>query len=242
MKKIIIFILIVCVLLAAVQVFLFWELKEPTNESTFTELSITDEAVQELYEKANPSEDYDTMQDVYARGNFSNQFILGTAIVSILRNNPQDTVSESDVNVAIKQIFGTITYAHESGYIISDEVCGFQYDKNAHLYTILKGCQKNGDSKLLRKITSARKSDTEYIITEKLIASETTYDELNQTYTITVYDDIGKSHQIETLTYMEGEDVPVVEIEDYIEQASTYEYHFVFDGETFIYKAIEKVS
>ena len=240
MKKIIIFILIGFLFLGGILVFLFWKSFEPPVENTFTELSVTDEAVQELYAKANPSEDYDTMQDVYTKGTFSNQFILGAAIVSILKNNPQNTVNENDVNVAIKQIFGTITYAHESGYIVSDEVCGFQYDKNAHLYTILNGCQKNETTKLLRKITSARKSDTEYMIEEKLIVTETTYNELNQTITINIYDDIDKSHQIDTLTYIEGEETKAVDIEDYIAEASTYEYHIIYNGKTFIYKNIKK--
>ena len=35
---------------------------------------------------------------------------------------------------------------------------------------------------------------------------------------------------------------PTISIEDYIEEASTYEYHFEFNGENFIFKSFEKVN
>ena len=32
------------------------------------------------------------------------------------------------------------------------------------------------------------------------------------------------------------------EINNYLDEASTYQYHFVFDGENFVYQSIEKVG
>ncbi len=237
MKKILLGFIAFCVLGVIIIGYYFLTSNNET-ETSFSDLDVNDEVVLKLYQRVNPSDDYSAMSDVYKKGTFSNQFILGTSLVALLTNSPDSTVvKEEDVNLMVKQIFGSITYAHESGYMINNSFCAFQYDKTNHQYTFVKGCE-NSSVTLLRKIVKASKSDTEYIITEKLIVVEQNVDEQTNETITKLYKDINRTSLIEMSNYNNS----IVNIDDYLEKASTYEYYFEFDGESFVYRNLKKVN
>jgi len=246
MKKIGILIGIILVAAGAISVFLFWPEKKEVE--AFENVPITDERVQKLYELANPSENYSSLVDVYQRENFSNEFILGAAFVAFLKDHPnyEEKITEEEVDAYVKKIFGKVTYAHTTGFIVSKELCSFRYNKNTHSYEYLTGCDGSLNAKIIRKLESAKKSDTEYILRERMIVTKSNWDLLIGTEekeaTMKVYGDINENKLLKEINYFYEEKGPNITIEDYWEKASIYEYHFKFDGENFIYQKLEKVE
>ncbi len=229
-------------------IYFFLQTKPKEEKSEFQDVVITDPAIQLLYERANPSDSVISLGDVYKKGTFSNEFILGAAFVDFLRNHPNDlVVSEENINESVHKIFGDITYAHDSGYIVSPYLCAFRHNVGEKSYTYLKGCDGSLNSYLSRKIVSAIKSETEYIITEKLVYVKSNWDEVINTdqknAVVKVYSDINETKLINEISYLwESEEEPKIKVDDYLDSASTYKYHFVFDGENFVYKKLEKAS
>ena len=68
------------------------------------------------------------------------------------------------------------------------------------------------------------------IVTENIKLGDETMNLTN------VYKDINKNDKIATV---EEKDV---EMDDYLEEAETYEYKFEFDGESFVFKEIKKIN
>lgn len=244
MKKVI-FILVILGLLGGMYFFISFDSSE---KEEYTTLNINDERVLELYSLVNPSEYGVTMRDVYLKNTFSNEFILGTSIVAYLKDHSNESViSEENVNKYVHKIFGDVTFAHDSGYVVSSYLCAFRYDRTLHSYSYISDCEKSSNVKLLRKIVSARKSDTEYIITEKMIVVKSNLEEVKNSsstlVTLEVYDSLEERNLLYETSYnWEREKDPLISLDDYIGDASTYEYHFSFDGENFVYKSLEKVD
>lgn len=229
--------------------FYFFFPKEEKREEIYEDLSITDAVVQKLYDMANPSTSATTMLEVYKKEAFSNEYILGSAFVTLLKENPNhtDSITEEELNLYINKIFGGVTYAHSSGYIISPLLCNFKYDKTSRAYTITKGCHDENNTEIRKKLVTAKKSDTEYILTEKVILVKNNVEEVKkkeeQIATIKVYGDVFENKILHEYTYdIESVSMPVIKIEDFLSDAATYEYHFVFDGNSFVYKNIKKVG
>ena len=96
-------------------------------------------------------------------------------------------------------------------------------------------------------MVSAKKNETEYILTEKLIYVKSNWEDVIDTEekkaTVKVYADINESKLIDEISYeWEKEDEPSITVQDYLDEASSYEYHFVFDGENYVYQKLEKVN
>ncbi len=214
----------------------------------FEELRVNDPAVTALYEMANPTDSVLSLENVYKKNGFSNEFILGCAFVNYLKSHPnEEVIPEENISFTIHQIFGDITFAHDSGYIVSDYLCAFKYDKGTKSYTYLKGCDGSLNSYLSRTLVSAKKSEDEYILTEKLIYVKSNWDSVIDTEekeaTVSIYSDLNSSHIIDEVSYLwETETEPTINVAEYLDKASTYEYHFVFDGENFVYKDLVKVN
>jgi len=241
MKKIgiIIFVIVIIGVL-----FLYFFLPEKKVEEKFEPLNITDERVLSLYEMANPSNDYSSLQNIYQKRTFTNEFILGSAFVSFLKEHKNHTgeIKEEEISQYVKKIFGNINFAHTSGFIVADELCKFKYNKNKNSYDYSIGCASSINNEIKRKLISAKKSATEYILTEKMIVIRKSQNEEEKKQTIKIYKDIEESVLLKEITLDTDETLPDINLEDYIENASTYEYHFKFDGENFIYQKLEKVD
>lgn len=212
------------------------------KDDKFIKLDINNQVVQTLYKQANASVDYINYEEVYKGNGFSNEFLLGTAFVNYLKENKSEMgqqIPASDIEIYIKKIFGNLSFHHEGGFIISPELCRFIYHEDTSSYDYLVGCGYNQSYQILRKIVGARKSDDEYIITEKSIILYNTSNYDDNPFNLYVYDDVFKSKEITRFENVKAS--PQLKIEDYLDEAATYEYHFVFDGENFVYKSLEKV-
>ncbi len=248
MKKTQIFIFLGLLCLSFLFLFLFLSTSKEPKKEEFVSVSVDDERVVYLYEMANPSDSLLSMQDVYKKGTFSNEFILGTAFVFYLKEHPDAVkVSEEEIGQSIHKIFGDIVYAHDSGNIVSPYVCSFRHNKGEKNYTYLKGCTTNDANKIYRVLVDARKSDREYILTEKLIFVKNNIEEAQLSKepvaTLKVYNDMNESKLLDEKTFLWETEMPFeVDIHDYLENASTYEYHFVFDGENFVYKNLVRLN
>ncbi len=239
--------IILTLIIAACVIGGFWYFSKQEVKEEFKEISINDEIVKNLYAMANPSKDYTSLKDVYLKNTFTNDFILGSGLVSILKEKPLEKISEEEMNLAINKIFGNITFAHNSGYMIAPHFCAFQYDKVTHSYSYKAGCEETENIKLIKELVGAKKSDTVYVLTEKMILvkkdKEEKKDIEEEFATIKIYNDITENKQIKEFTYNpQTEKEPKIELKDFLNEASTYEYHFEFDGNSFVYKKLQKVG
>lgn len=241
-KKIIITITILLIL-GGVALFIIFQTPEKKEMNNYQTLNLKEEAVLNLYQMANPSIYYSSIKDVYEKETFSNEYILGSAITLYLKDHPNtEAIKEEDIDLYINKIFGEVTYAHTSGYMINELLCTFSYDRANHTYTYQNNCEKNLTDYFVRKIISARKSETEYIMEDKMIFIKTEENTSTNEISLKIYNDVSLSNLLDTITYPKDSESPKISIEAYEEKASTYRYHFIFDGNSFVYKKLEKVN
>ena len=205
--------------------------------STLDEISVNDVLVDEVFKSVDAGSNYDFQNETYKKGTFSNQYILGLAISRyFLDNRTTKDVSESIIDAYVKKIFGKITYAHESGYFLTSSLCKFTYDKGMHSYKINTECNHNASTNILKKRIKAYKTATVLYVQEKIIVTEKVKSDDETMNLINVYKDINKNDKITTV---EEKDI---KMDDYLEEAETYEYKFEFDGESFVFKEINKIN
>ena len=129
----------------------------------------------------------------------------------------------------------------KTGSFTSDHFTTFTYDENTNTYQCRKESVENNTEFMVRKVIAAKKTRTDYIITEKSIVVAPDHKEMPEESSLTIYDDVSHSNTLDVISYT-SEDYPTVSIENYIDQAETYEYHFTFDGENFVLKSFQKVA
>jgi len=244
MKKVVVVVIIFT--LISCGLFFFFIDEEKTKEE-FQNVSIQDSAVQRLYQMIHPTSYYPFYMDGYKKGTFSNEFILGTSLYAyVMEHQGVDFVSEEDLNVEIHRIFGSITYAHDSGYLMNQNLCAFRYHKVEHRYTFNTGCVYPETYTLKNELIQAKKSETEYFLQEKIILIVSNIEEVKNTnqeeVTIRIYGDVFERKLLDEFTYLyQKEEAPQIALEDYYDDASVYEYHFLFDGNSFVYKGLQKI-
>lgn len=236
MKKTIAFVGVMALILVSFIIYLVFNKPEEKEES-FEEISVNDVLVEEVFKSVDAGSNYDFQDEVYKKGTFSNQYILGLSISRyFLDNSNTDEVNETTIDAYVKKIFGKITYAHESGYFLTSSLCKFTYDKVTHSYKINTECNHVASTNILKKRIKAYKTATVLYVQEKIIVTENIKLD-DETMNLTnVYKDINKNDKIATV---EEKDV---EMDDYLEEAETYEYKFEFDGESFVFKEIKKIN
>ncbi len=236
MKKTIAFVGVIALILVSFIVYLVFNKPEEKEES-FEEISVNDVLVEEVFKSVDAGSNYDFQDEVYKKGTFSNQYILGLAISRYFLDNPNtNEVNETTIDAYVKKIFGKITYAHESGYFLTSSLCKFTYDKGTHSYKINTECNHVASTNILKKRIKAYKTATVLYVQEKIIVTETIKSD-DETINLTnVYKDINKNDKIATVEEKN------VKMDDYLEEAETYEYKFEFDGESFVFKEIKKIN
>ena len=216
----------------------------PKSKDIYQNISIEDPAVNYLYKMANPSDDVSTLRTLYETENFSNEYILATAFVDFLKEHPNYTenISNEQIDEYVKKIFGNISYTHTSGSVISEYLCSFTYDDTTQNYQILIGCNGNFNERILRKITSAKKSNNEYVLTEKSIVINDNFDKISEgeDTAITIYNDVNHTKELRRITYKDT--APEISLDDYLKDAAVYEYHFEKENNRFIYKSFKRIN
>lgn len=202
------------------------------------ELDINSEKVQSLYEMVTPVEEATVLKKLYEKsGVFENQYILSVAINNYLneQNNFIETISQDIVEEYIYKIFGDdISFEHEKVYVFSGDYCGFDYNEELHQYESLHGCGGNMNEKFYRKITSATEDDDKIIILEKSLYVYYNFDfEISN---IIIYNNIIDKKIISEYNLDSSNELSI-DIEDYIDSASTYQYVFKKVDDRYIFES-----
>ena len=227
MKEKIVYIVIGVLVLMACLIGLVFFINTPNsspkedNTSTYSEISITDEAVKELYQNINASSDLSFNYSLLKDNNITNAYMLGVSLASALNSGKNMPITKADLAVYIRKIFGNVTVNYED-IILNNQKYSFDSDKDE--YNIKEIYDYDKTDKILSKLVSAKKSTTEYILTIKLVVANPKENN--------IYSDI------DCTTIIGSDENP--DIEKYLNEASTYNYHFTFNGETFVLTSVTK--
>ena len=212
-------------------------------EETSVSLDINSKDVQSLYQMANPFDDAMVLELLYKDfDSFDNQYILAVAIQNYL-NNYSETIQyifKDDVEKNIFKIFGNnISFSHKKTYLFNNGYCGFDYNPKLERYEILPGCSGSMEAKFYRKIVDAVLKNDEIIIFEKSIYVYNDF--LASNPHITIYNNIINKDII--LNYSSNSNGELnININDYIDQASTYKYVFKKNGTDYIFESFHLIK
>ena len=193
--------------------------------SSSIKLNINSEKVQSLYNMATPIEDATILKNLYDNPNKQNEVIK--------------SISKNIVEEYVYKIFGdNISVKHEKVYVLSGDYCGFDYNEELQQYEFLHGCSGNMNEKFYRKITSAIEEDDKIIILEKSLYVYYNFD--SEISHITIYNNIIDRDIIQTYDVDSQKNMDI-NIDDYLDHASTYQYvfkkvedHYIFDHFTLL--------
>lgn len=191
------------------------------NTSFYSDISINDDAVKELYQNTKASDELSFNYDLLKNNVITNSYMIGSGLAMALRDNKATPISSSEINLYIRKIFGDVTVNYED-ILLNGQKYSFDSDKDE--YVIKEMVDYSKTDKILSKLVSAKKSTTEYILTIKLVVVNNTNNN--------VYSDIDCTTMIDNKEN--------ISIEDYLDEASTYNYHFTFNGETFVLTSVTK--
>ena len=216
------------------------------------ELDIHSYIVEDLYQKINPSNDAMILKGLYGGESLSNEYILAVGAMNYIRKTvPIDAemvqnmmftlnISKKDLEQNIYEIFGNIEYQDEDFYVLNGDygVCGFTYQPEMEQYISLNGCGGSNTDSFVREVVSARQEGNFLYIIEKSIYI---YADWNETITRKyIYNNC---QQDKMLDYQEtpSTESHLVELDDYIEEAATYEYVFENQNGKYIFKEFHPV-
>lgn len=202
-------------------------------------ININDDLIQNLYNAVNPSKDANILKLLYENpNNFSNEYILAVALKDNISSKKEgETISKEAVETSAKQIFGNnIKLTHERAYLFFDQYCGYDYDENKKQYELLHGCDGNTYETFLRKIIKAEQKGNKIIITEKSLYIK--HDWESSSPSTIIYNNIIDKNLIKNENNVSKD----INIDDYLSDASTYEYIFKKEKGNYIFVEFKKVS
>lgn len=204
-------------------------------------LDIHSELVQDLYNTVNPTEDGLILSDLYQNGGLSNNYMLVVALSDYIHDQDGnvEVISKDEVDQRIEKIFGDKEIEHQSTYLLFEGYCGFTYNDDLEQYKLIPGCGGDMYQRFVRKIISAREEGNNVIITEKSLY---VYRDWDVDYShVTIYNNVIQKEVID-----EFDNDPEVELDinldDYIDYASTYEYTFERVDDRYIFRGVKLVD
>lgn len=204
-------------------------------------LDIHSELVQDLYNMVNPTEDGLILSDLYQNSGLSNNYMLVVALSDYIHDQDGnvEVISKDEVDKRIESIFGNKEIEHQSTYLLFDGYCGFTYNDDLEQYELILGCGGDMNQSFVREIISAREDGNNVIITEKSLY---VYRDWDADYShVTIYNNIVQKEEIDAF-----DNDPAVELyinlDDYIDYASTYEYTFEKVDDHYIFKGVKLVD
>ncbi len=238
MKK---FLMISIFILTMIFVFALLKYFESTVKKTIEYLDINSNIVQELYAQVNPSNNSLVLTDLYYNNTISNKYMLTVAISDYLDGGSEipEFIPEKEIEDRVHDIFGYDTSLyHENTYVLNHDVCGYYYRKEISQYEIITSCGDANMDAFYRKIIKAEKQDDTIKITEKLIyVSEDLSDYI---FKVFIYDSYQKE---KSLDYFERDinSSRNINIDDYLEGASTYLYTFQLQNGQYRFTSFKKI-
>lgn len=206
------------------------------------QVNIEDKWVLDLYKSVNPSEDAIVLDKQYksANNDFDNEYILAVGIKSYLSSHSNvEIIDKKDIEENIDKILGkNINFKHGKAYILWENYCGFNYDEELEQYKIIDGCSGATNDFYFRKLVGAKKERDRLILTEKLVYVFVDWEK--EPHKVAVYNNSVDKNLIKK--YDINNDDISVDINDYIKEASTYNYIFEMTNNNYILKKIELVK
>ncbi|MCI8575028.1 MAG: hypothetical protein HFI09_01005 [Bacilli bacterium] len=205
------------------------------------EMDINSDLIQDLYNSVNPSSDYNVASLLYTTNPLSNKYIIDIGLMAYIREHGKENsevIPKEEVEKNIERILGQVSYVHEKVFLF-EEVCAYSYNNDKKQYEVYGGCGGNWDERIHRKIVSAKKTRNQIIITEKMIYESDDWD--TTTSRRTVYSDVNKTKQLD-YKEVSSNGKYSIKLEDYIEDASTYEYVFEKKDDHYIFKQITQIN
>ncbi|MDE5539151.1 MAG: hypothetical protein K2J20_01545 [Bacilli bacterium] len=193
-----------------------------------------------LYAKVNPSEDTSILMDFYANvGDFSNDYILAIGIKSYLSQNSEEVtaIPEAEVAKNIYEIFGkNISYENSNVSLLSGNYCTFYYNEETKIYYAQDRCHTSTLDFFYRTISNIEIDNDNIYVYEKSIY---VYREEDLGFNhVSIYDNVVAKNLIKS--YEDNPENPApININDYLNEASTYKYTFTKENGDFIFKGIE---
>ena len=251
-KKFILIIIIILLIIAEVFVLLsLTAKKENKNEETIT-LDINSELVQKLYKMANPSDNAVLLDDLYGNDKLTDKYKIAMGIADYLKNNEPIPVEnpeyvfyyipENDVDEHIKFVLGdNVKYKPQDVFIMKDDICGLNYNKELKRYEDSGGCGDMGMENYYRKIDSAFTKDNKIYIKEKSFYVYNDWDDYISK--VSVFSNYDKK---DMLDYFEQDSSEALTIDEdkYINKGSVYQYEFEKrdNNNNYIFKGIKRIK
>mgnify|MGYP001625363831 CR=1 FL=1 len=251
-KKILIILGILTVISFSISFYYYQKNNTLIENETSENNEINDDFIKELYQKVNPSEDAAILKENYENNTFTNTYILAAGAMNYIRknykveneNNLSDStniiIDANELNKEIKEIFGEISYQNEDFYVMNYEysICGFIYQKDENKYISLSGCGGSMNESFVRKVVATKVENNTITITEKSIYIYNDWnDYTNKRY---IYNDCQKTNLLDTIE-TDSHTTVDINIENYLENAATYEYIFTKENNNYIFKQFKKV-
>lgn len=203
-------------------------------------MDINSDTIRNLYNSVNPSSDASIASMLY-KNPLPNEYIIDIGLRAYLNEigeEKPETIPRNKVEEKIRYILGDIYYIHGNVYLL-EGVCGYSYNDDEKQYEIIDGCGGNWYEQIHKKMVSAKKMKNNIIITEKMIYETNDWNETISKRTI--YSDLDKTKKLDYKEISSNVNY-AIEIDDYLEGASTYEYTFEKKGDHYIFKNIQKID
>lgn len=185
--------------------------------------------IQELYQKSHPSQEASVLKELYQEDGFTNKYILAVGMKEYLKQNKKETISEEEIEQTIQSLFKDISFSHESFYLMADNICGFHYDKEKHVYESLSNCEEDKKESYEQEIISLNKLGNKIFIREKVLF-------LIKEEDISIYT---SSNKKELLGKVKQENYHK---EDYMDKAMTYEFVFTLMNGNYVLTDIHRIK
>lgn len=243
MKKIIGIFISLFIIFSGIIIYIFIQDNSIKEHTISNHLDINSSIVQDLYNSINPSNDANVLKELYENCRLTDKYILNIGITSYLKEHPNDDkliIPKANIEKSIYSVLGyNVTFAHQDVYILNDYGCGYNYDKDTEQYKLMAGCGGNQFESFQRKIVDAIEMNDIIQITEKSIYIYNDWNDYSsKIYIYSNYD------QKDLLDYIEksSSDNYNIEIDNYIDKASTYIYTFHKQNGKYIFDSLKRVN
>lgn len=229
------------ILIITLSLLVFNLFKSNSKKNITEELDITSSLVTELYNRVNPSSNSLVLSGLYENNTISNKYIIAVAISDYLNSTVEvpEFINELEIENKIHDIFGyDIAFNHEDAYVLNHNACGYYYRESISKYELIPGCGGNNMDAFYRKIIKAEKQNDTITITEKTIYVYDNWDDYISR--VFVYNNYQKEKNLDYFEQSSNEPRNI-NINNYLESASTYLYTFKLINGKYIFTSFKKI-
>ena len=231
------------IIFSGIIIYIFIQDNSIKEHTVFNHLDINSSLVQDLYNLINPSNDANVLKELYENSGLTDKYILNIGITSYLKEHPNADkliIPKANIEKSIHSVLGyNVTFTHQDVYTLNDYGCGYNYDNATEQYKLIAGCGGNQFESFQRKIVDAIEMNNIIQITEKSIYIYNDWNDYSsKIYIYSNYD------QKDLLDYIEtsSSDNYNIEINNYIDKASTYIYTFHKQNGKYIFDSLKRVN